>query len=543
MIPNYTVEFPKVEFAPPVTTMAWKHLHLYTGQNSKCHRHRHFVHFVLATTFLSFPCPVAPLRRVRPDPLPFNSGFGSDADAVAAFTARSDGAYTFQPDTGWPNCPQPQHDMTFPAHKPQRWRSKAISRTIRAGGRDQLKGMVALAKEHAVDNKVVLTLADHRYRDTLINWLHSMASVGVRNVIVFAMDEEMHTQLLEMGVPSFFSQQFVDHSNHVFAVEEQRLFVHEKVKAKHKGHNLKRVRMGALWCMRMLVIRTLLESGLSVVQSDADAVPLQNPLPLLARAQGDVVAQRGIFPRRVSTSWTGVTDLNTPGSEVHATLCFGFIMWKSTPATLALIDLAWAMLINQHDDQKGVQYAMIGCFSFTWGNDGTLAGPANSAGAPYQDVSLARDETRRGVIETGTSTQPIIGNHRLKVSLLPKALVPRHCGEQHGSPESKQDVVLTHCYAKKEAKAKEDNAKKFGVAFLGAEWREMARLKGESTVGFLQRLGVHPKAAFPCESLKLSMELGKLQETGRILRMVNLKDASASITLENVDEEIRKRCP
>ena len=515
-------------------------------------------HLAFYACILSLNLPVLAVLPQRQQQLPSESNTFSaaDEDAVAAFTPRHDGSYTLQPDAAWPNCPSPKYDMNKPGVKPDKWRKKSLSGNIRTGGRGHLKDMVALAKKCAVNNTVVLTLADYRYTPTLMNWLHSMAAVGVTNIVVLGLDQSIQSQLLEMGVPSFFSQAFIDHAHDLFGVEAQREFVRDKVKERNKGNQMKRIRLGALWCMRMLVIRTLLEAGLSVVQSDADAVPLQNPFPLLARAPGDVVAQRGTFPRRVRTDWTGIAwsesgngEDNKNLSTVHSTLCFGFIMWRSTPATLALIDLSWSSLIYQYDDQKGVQYAIIGCFDFTWGNDGPLPNNRNGAAAAartkYQDVELARREATRTAIETGISTKPIIGNVRLKVSLLPTPLVPRHCGEEHGSPESKPDVVLTHCYAKKKGNAKQNTARKHGLAFLGRGWKDMKRFNDESTAGFLQRLGAHPKAfgetnGFPCEALKWSLAAGNTQETARILNATAADEKV--IAAGNVAAEVAKRC-
>ena len=441
--------------------------------------------------------------------------------------------------------------MSKPGLKPGKWRSLQIAQRMRAAGREQLKEFIALSQNQAVDSTVMLTMASDNYYASLMNWLHSMTSVGVTNIVVLAMDEALHNKLLGIGVASFYSKAFLEHVDVVFTQEQQRIKVKTKEKmktnAKFRRSALKQVALGRLWCMRMLVIRSLLEAGLHVVQSDADAVPFQNPFPLLKRAPGDIVAQRGVFPMRVSKDWTGVGGYvgeHAKYAHHHGTLCFGFIMYRSTPATLALIDLSWTLVTFMLDDQKGVQYAICGCFVFTWTHDG----PGGAVARPYQDLDLDLDASSRSVIETATSTGTIVGNRPLKVSFLPQQLVPRHCGAEYGKPESQPDVVITHCYAKKEAKLKIKRANEFGVAFLGEHWKNMTRFEGETAVGYLQRLGSHPKASFPCESLRKSVEQGNREESDWILDHAAASLSSgfswnATGAAAEAAAVLRERCP
>ena len=189
-----------------------------------------------------------------------------------------------------------------------------------------------------------------------------------------------------------------------------------------------------------------------------------------------------------------------------------------TPPPLSL-SLACSLVLppptqKLRDDQKAVQYTICGCFSLTWTDDG----PGGNVIRPHQDYSLDGDKRRISVIETATSTAPIIGQEKLKVSLLPKFLAPRHCGKAHGEPERHPDVVVAHCYAKKQAKLKVREATRFGHAFLGDSWKNMTKFAGESSASFLQRLGTHPKQSFPCESLRISVaDDGDNTETARIL--------------------------
>lgn len=302
----------------------------------------------------SVPAAAASVLLPAHDALSRANGFASDADAVAAFTGRSDGTFSFAPDTGWSNCPNPKYEMTKPGTRHTKFRTLQIAQTMRAAGREQLKDFATLAHKQAVDSKVVLTFAGDNYYNTVMNWLHSMSSVGVTNVVVFSIDAELHAKLQDIGVASYYSKDFLEHMDEVFLIAAQRKAVNEKpglrMNANFRRSALKQVMLGRLWCMRMVVIRTLLEAGLSVVQSDSDAVPLQNPFPLLARAPGDIVAQRGVFPQRVSEDWTGIRHdkVGYSSTSHHGTLCFGFIMYRSTPATLALIDLAWTLMLVCH---------------------------------------------------------------------------------------------------------------------------------------------------------------------------------------------------
>lgn len=73
----------------------------------------------------------------------------------------------------------------------------------------------------------------------------------------------------------------------------------------------------------------------------------------------------------------------------------------------------------------------------------------------------------------------------------------------------------------------------------------MKRFNDESTAGFLQRLGAHPKAfgetnGFPCEALKWSLAAGNTQETARILNATAADEKV--IAAGNVAAEVAKRC-
>jgi hypothetical protein len=405
-----------------------------------------------------------------------------------------------------PRCPLSHTIKSEYAITPSLFHTKPIAKRVLNHKRSVFDGFVRFAtaqasgsvdtggkpyNPHGNGDTVVITLANFDYLNTLMNWLHSIVAVGVENYLIVCLDEKLHLALTALGIPAFYDQELLFYIDDVFGANQRREAV-QKQDSTTRGVALKRIRLGMLWCKRMLLIRTLLEAGLNVVQSDADAIVLRNPFSYLNQLPGDIVAQRGVFPIRVTHVLTGAAPCKKHDAicrQRHGAMCFGFIMYRSTPATLALIELAWPMLLATLDDQRGVQLTMINCFNFTWSNDGAGGSDwKDAAHAKHQASDIARTAT-----EFGTAVEEIMPNTRLTITFLPFALFPRHCGEKHNSPEKAPDVFVAHCYAKKDGASKSNAARKQGLIFLKDDWRTYKRQDHhESTAAFLMRLGEHP---------------------------------------------------
>lgn len=95
----------------------------------------------------------------------------------------------------------------------------------------------------------------------------------------------------------------------------------------------------ALWQFRIEIMREILATGESIIHSDADAIWVQNPLPMIQAMAADMVFSQG-------TVWP---------PDVHArhgiVLCCGFFyLSHATPVLDFMADVA-ARIVTEKDDQ------------------------------------------------------------------------------------------------------------------------------------------------------------------------------------------------
>lgn len=145
-------------------------------------------------------------------------------------------------------------------------------------------------------------------------------AVGLSDrVLIIATDVKMHSFLDKRGIVHYFREGDPDAITKEFNLENTG-------------------RLGTIWAYRYALLRALLVSGITVVQSDVDALFLRDPSAHIASIDGDVLAQRGTFPFNLGKSW-------------GATLCFGFIVYRPTTATIAWFDLSFPRFLEKPDDQ------------------------------------------------------------------------------------------------------------------------------------------------------------------------------------------------
>lgn len=97
-----------------------------------------------------------------------------------------------------------------------------------------------------------------------------------------------------------------------------------------------------LWIHRMIILRELLDQGIDVLHSDADAVWVRDPLPLIRSCGTEMVFSQG-------TIWP---------PDVHArhgiVLCCGLFYMQSTPAVRAFIAAVQQRVELDKDDQISI---------------------------------------------------------------------------------------------------------------------------------------------------------------------------------------------
>lgn len=87
--------------------------------------------------------------------------------------------------------------------------STTMATSVSNGFQDDFEASLAIAlKEVAIDSAVVATTASKEFALLLGNWLCHLRRLGIRNVLVFALDQETVTQATKAGVTSVLDQRF-----------------------------------------------------------------------------------------------------------------------------------------------------------------------------------------------------------------------------------------------------------------------------------------------------------------------------------------------
>ena len=244
---------------------------------------------------------------------------------------------------------------------------------------------IARAATRAPDGKTVaLVFASYDFLELILNWACHALAIGVHWFALVAMDLRLHRAL--SALPHVASHAVL----------------------------LPRVRRNATRITKLNVIGErqrfglqVLERGVSVVHSDADALWIKDPWPLLA-AGDDVVAER-IWgkPLSVVKAW-------------GAGICTGFYYLRATPAVVALArtvrDEVSAKRKRQPSWQASDQYfinTVLHRHGVTWAG-GRRMEPQTSMATRYLELN-----TTRGVAATAKG--------QLRIAMLAHGVVPRAC--------------------------------------------------------------------------------------------------------------------
>jgi hypothetical protein len=195
-----------------------------------------------------------------------------------------------------------------------------------------------------------------------------------------------------------------------------------------------------LWFLRIRLASELVERGYDVLLTDTDAVWIRNPFDVIEQfAESDIITSRGNFPQQIYRAF-------------GATICMGFIYFKSTKAVRELLtDTILAMTrVTYPDDQYELNYLLVLNYSISYPARGKL---------DFHD-SVAHD-TGVGLSPTGT---------RFNFTLLAHETFRRHC---EGVPMSQlQKSVVLHCLGSKNATQKSVSAAQSGVWGLKADFEK-----------------------------------------------------------------------
>lgn len=168
----------------------------------------------------------------------------------------------------------------------------------------RFEDLLTLARRQAdlgSGDSVILTVSSLAYRGALMNWLYSVAAIGAQNYLIVATDEPMHSFLKKRHIPHYFRQGAADVIAQEFNLTQVgTMRVWWCYLLWHIAHSfglvLQHGRLAKIWAYRYVILRAVLATGITVIQSDVDALFLRNPLSRLSSLDGDILAQRGHFP-------------------------------------------------------------------------------------------------------------------------------------------------------------------------------------------------------------------------------------------------------
>eukprot|EP01062_Namystynia_karyoxenos_P065887 TRINITY_DN59940_c0_g1_i1.p1 TRINITY_DN59940_c0_g1~~TRINITY_DN59940_c0_g1_i1.p1 ORF type:complete len:608 (+),score=159.04 TRINITY_DN59940_c0_g1_i1:110-1825(+) len=376
--------------------------------------------------------------------------------------------------------PPPRTAKTQQVTAPPQHHAVAATRAApkQLGGQTQVRsGIAARAEPWAGRPTVIVTFGSIKYTASLTNWLAFAVDRGVTNWAVVCLDLELGPWLQERGANCHAVLTAWKHG--VWADPEYgrscegesgpaptlalcrraceydpaakcKMVSYDSAKQTctrctttdsfgHEAAALYRKRTrDTLWFARWQLLVRLLNEGLDVLLSDADAIVLQNPKEAVIAATSqdpgaDIVAQRGSFPDWVSAVW-------------GAALCMGFGMWRSTEATKRFAVYMHGVILNTGDDQVAVNVALQQ-LGMQW-SEGTVL-YANSTATSYGRTSEG-----------------------FTVGLLPHSAFPRRCaGMDVSAFKPGGAVVVAHCFqSSKTGDAKKKEAQGHGLWMLKDDW-------------------------------------------------------------------------
>lgn len=147
------------------------------------------------------------------------------------------------------------------------------------------------------DGFVILTAANYAYRGVLVNWMASLQKLRIDNYIVLCLDDQMVLFMARIGRPCIYRP------------------------ARGLGHKWYAFESD-IWLRRFQTVQVLLNSGMNVLMSDADAIWLKDPTDLL---RGDIAASRGMMPSDVA-------------SRFGVSVCMGFVYFRSVAPVRMLVE-------------------------------------------------------------------------------------------------------------------------------------------------------------------------------------------------------------
>jgi hypothetical protein len=183
---------------------------------------------------------------------------------------------------------------------------------------------------------IIFTAATKGFIRGVVNWIALLHRLELTNVFIFAMDKETYDWFQARGLDVYpYLQNTAE-------------YVSQRAPHGTASNSSNKYRRMQVWYERSRLIRDLLTLGYVVVQSDGDALWLQNPLFELTTlpADVDVAFSRGNARAGKGGRGTGV--------------CMGFVMYRPKPGAISFIQALLDRMMQVYDVDQGIANAFIG---------------------------------------------------------------------------------------------------------------------------------------------------------------------------------------
>jgi hypothetical protein len=240
------------------------------------------------------------------------------------------------------------------------------------------------------DRPLPVVTANFAHVDLLDNWLCHMDRLGIRRLLVIAMDDMLADRLNSAGIPT--------------------------VRAGFNGS------MSDFWIQRAKIWALLAARGVEFINSDTDAVWLRDPISPYSDRPFDMLFSQGtLLPLEAARAWGHV-------------LCCGFFWARPGAAVRRLLETLAASRADGFDDQVALNRLLVSAGT-TWSSD---------TSASYRLQFYGR--SFRAYREPVSGFCPSLGLHLM---LLPHRLFPRLQSDADPSAAMVRHVLSVNGHAER----------------------------------------------------------------------------------------------
>jgi hypothetical protein len=274
---------------------------------------------------------------------------------------------------------------------------------IDLSSRIDLDQLLRIVTRISTDREVTFAIVSKEYVHTGLNWIHAMQRLGLNNFLIVAGDTVTATMLNERGIPN------------ILAVIDESTFDPSFVST--TGFSAKGLAVSAF---KFPVAHFLVQSGYSVVLSDADAVWLRDPMPCLRGS--DLAFQRIVYhPPAIATQWGFAA-------------CGGFISFRSGEKSALFLDHCIQEQQILFCDQVAINLALLeGAPDWNCDHPDWIM-PSNGARPKTADLEFAFGKCAQAPISG------VLRKGGLSIQALPHDTFWRHGWVEH----SMQEMIICH---------------------------------------------------------------------------------------------------